>query len=226
MTEPSNRSDGPAGGPPSAERPIKSRWQVGLRTLFLLIFAVAAWLGVITNRERTRALQSRLDVIRSLVRELEVDDPGQIAVVKKLDQWMSEDRWDLYLPPGSYRICMATREVGDDGFPPTMKSAPIRSGRHRVALDQRTAESSWKGVLTCDGSEQLTIEEPKTFPGDGSSSSGEISVSDQFPANRPVVLSRCQFSNSSAGGGSVAPTATSNGLMVWIEPDPGTMPAR
>jgi hypothetical protein len=226
MTEPSNRSDGPAAGPPTADRPIKSRWQVGLRTLFLLVCAVAAWLGVITNRERTRTLESRLGVIRLLVRELEVDDPGQIALVKKLDQWMDEDQWDLYLPPGSYRICMATREVGDDGFPPTMKSAPIRSGRHRLALDQRTGKSTWKGVLTCDGSELLTIEEPKTFPGDGSSSSGETSVSEQFPAIRPVVLSRCQFSNSSTGGGAVAPTATSDGLMVWIEPGPGAMPAR
>ena len=226
MTEPSNRSDGPAAGPPTADRPIKSRWKIGLRTLLLLICAVATWLGVLMNDERTRALQSRLDVIRSLVRELEVDDPGQIAVVKKLDQWMSEDRWDLYLPPGSFRICMATREVGDDGFPPTMKSAPIRSGRHRLALDQRTGESSWKGVLTCDGSEQLTIEEPRTFPGDGATTTEEISVSEQFPANRPVVLSRRQFSDLSPGGGSVAPTAPSNGLMVWIEPDPGATPAR
>ena len=226
MTEPSNQSDGPAAGPSPADRPIKSRWQVGLRTLFLLICAVAAWLGVIMNRERTRALQARLDVTRSLVRELEVDDPGQIAVVKKPDQWMDEDRWDLYLPPGSYRICMATRQVGSDGLPPAMKWAPIRPGRHRLALEERMGENSWKGVLTCDGSEYLMIEEPKTFPGDHTSTSQVISVSDQFPANLPVVLSRSQFSNSSAGGGSVAPTAVSDGLMIWIEPDPAATPRR
>jgi hypothetical protein len=226
MTEASKQSDGLAAGPPPADRPIKSRWQVGIRTLFLLICAVAAWLGLMTNRERTRTLQARLDVTRSLVRELEVDDPGQIAVVKKPDEWIDDGRWDIYLPPGSYRICMATRQVGSDGFPSAMKWAPIRPGRHRLALEERMGENSWKGVLICDESEHLMIEEPKTFPGDHTSTSEEISVSDQFPANLPVVLSRRQFSNSSAGGGSVAPTAVSDGLMIWIEPDPAVTPAR
>ena len=99
--------------------------------LFLLICAVAAWLGVFKGRETTRAMESRLDVLRSMGRMLEVDDPARIAVVKKQDQWMDEDRWDLYLPPGEYRICMATRELGHTGIPPAMKSAPIRPGRLR-----------------------------------------------------------------------------------------------
>jgi hypothetical protein len=226
MAEPSKQLDGLAAEPPPADRPIKCCWQVGMRTLILLICAVAAWLGLMMNRERTRVLQARLDVTRSLVRELEVDDPGQIAVVKKLDQWLDEDCWDLYLPPGFYRICMATRQVGNDGLPPAMKWAPIRPGRHHLALEERTEENSWKGVLICDGSEHLVIEEPKTFPGDHTSTSEVISVSDQIPANLPVVLSRSQFSNSSAGGGSVAPTAVSDGLMIWIEPDPAATPAR
>ena len=217
MTEPSS--------PPPAVRPIKGRWQVGLRTLFLLIFAVAAWLGVVRNREKTRDMESRLDGLRLLARELEVDDPGRIAVVQKLEKWMDEDRWEVYLPPGSYRICMATRQVGSSGFPPVMKSVAIPPGRHRLALDQRTEKTSWKAVLSCDGTERLTIEEQKDFSGDGSSSSGEFSISEQFPANERVVLARTQFANSSSGM-TIKPGAASDGLMVWIEPDPGATPGR
>ena len=221
MTELSSPPDGPS----PAARPIKGRWQVGLRTLFLLIFAVAAWLGVVRNREKTRDMESRLDTLRLLARELEVDDPGQIAVVEKVAQWMDEDRWEVYLPPGSYRICMATRQVGDSGFPPVMKSVAILPGRHRLALDERTEKTSWKGVLSCDGVERLVIEEPKEFPGNGSSSDGEFSISEQVPANEQVVLARTRFANESSGL-TIKPGASSDGLMLWIEPDPGATPAR
>ncbi len=226
MTDLSNRPDGPNVQTPPADPPIRRRWQIGMRTLFLLICAVAVWLGVVMNREKTRAMQARLDVIRSLARELEVEDPARIAIVKKQDQWMDEDRWDLYLPEGSYRICMATREVGDTGFAPVIKSVPIAPGRHRLALDQRTQGKVWRAVLTCDGSEQLTIEEPETFTGDSSTNSNEVSISEQFPPERPVVLSRRQFSDSKSGVGSGAPNGKSDGLMVWIEPDPGAQPPR
>jgi hypothetical protein len=221
MTESSSLPDGPL----PAARPKKGRWQVGLRTLFLLIFAVAAWLGVLRNREKTRDLESRLGVLRSLARELEVDDPGRIAAVRKLDQWISEDRWELYLPPGSYRVCMATRRLNTTGFPPVMKSVPISPGRHRLALDQRNDGTSWKGVFTCDGAELLTIVEPKEFPGAGTSSSIDITTSEQFPTDAPLVLARHEFSNSSSGT-TTNPNALSDGLMLWIEPDPGATPAR
>ncbi len=222
MTDPANPSDGPAASPPVAERTKKGRWQVGLRTLLLLIWAVAAWLGVIMNREKTLVMQSRLNVLRSLARELEVDDPGRIAVVKKLNQWMGEERWDLYLPSGSYRICMATREVGTTGFPPVMKSMPIAPGTHAIAVDQPRVKDSWKGVLTLDGSVQLTIEETKEFSSDSSETSDDISISDQFPSDQPLVLHRCRFSSSPSGG----TTGPSNGLMIWIEPDPESRRAR
>lgn len=220
MTEPAIRSDGPAAAPAPAARLRKGRWQVGLRTLFLLICAVGAWLGVMMNRSRTEAMRSGLHVLRSFARELEVDDPAQIAVVQKLEQWMDEERWDLYLPPGSYRICMATRTIGASGLPPVMTSEAIGPGRHRLALDQRTEPSAWKAVLTCDGSERLTLEEPKTFPGNSASTADMISTSQQFPVNAPVILYHRQFWNSSGNGVSLAPTRSSDGLMLWIEPAP------
>lgn len=214
MTEPPNAA---------AARSARTRWQIGLRTLLLLVCAVGAWLGVMMNRARTVELQARLKVLRPIARVLEVDDPGRIAVVKKLDQWMDEDRWDLYLPPGAYRICMATRQIGPAGLPPLMTSAPIPPGRHRLALDQRVETDSWKGVLTCDGSERLTLVEPKSFSGHGATTSDEISISQQFPASQPVVLYRRHFFDASSSG---APAAQSNGLMLWIEPAPAVAHGR
>jgi hypothetical protein len=111
---------------------------------------------------------------------------------------------------------MSTEQIGPTGFPPVMKSVPIAPGRHRLALDQRTENGSWKGVASWDGSERLTIEEPKAFCGDGSASSDDITVSEQHPANQPLVLSRTTFSDSSSGT-PVKPGSPSNGLMIWIE---------
>lgn len=210
---------------PPVVGPTRSRWQVRVRSLALLVLAIAVWLGVIRNWEQTRGMESRLNVLRALTRELEVDDPSQIAVVRKLDEWISEERWDLYLPPGSYRICMSTDQIGTTGLPPVVKSLPIAPGRHRLALDQRTENHSWKAVVSWDGSERLTIEKPREFCGDGSSSANDITVSEQQPGNQPLVLSRSTFSDSSSTA-PVNPGSPSNGLMIWIEPTPGKTPAR
>ncbi len=217
MSEPSNASP--------VVRPVKSRWQIGLRSLFFLILAVSAWLGVIRNRAQTRELELRLDNLRSLSRELEVDDPSQIAVAKKHDEWMSEDRWDVYLPPGTYRLCVATELIPTAPFPPVRKSLPIASGQHRIAVDQRIEKETWKGVVSWDGSKRLTVEEPKEFSGDSSSTSDEITISEQRSASESLVLSRITFSNSSSKT-PVGPGAPSNGLMIWIEPVPEKKPAR
>ena len=56
---------------------------------------------------------------------LAADDPGRMAVVGLTDLWMDENRWDVYLPPGDYRLCVATRGIPGQGLAPARASAPI-----------------------------------------------------------------------------------------------------
>ena len=222
MTDLTNRPDGLAPGTPPADRPIANRWQVGLRTLFLLICAIAVWLAVVANRRQIALMEARIKSLRPLARELEIDDVDKIAIVKKNDLWMDEDRWDLHLPPGSYRVCVATRKVDLNKLAPVRKSAPIRPGRHRLALDQWNEGEFWRVRLTCDGSELFAIEEPKEFSGNGSSGGSEFSMSEQLAANKPVVLCRRRFMRPSGGGSSQTPSGPADGLLIWIESEGGS----
>ena len=110
-----------------------------------------------------------------LAHELIVDDLSKIAVVKLEDYWMDDNRWDLYLPAGSYRLCIATREVAGEGLAPPVKSVPIRSGRHQLALLQNRDKEIYRIRVTRDGDELLSMQEPKGWdPGIGSQGGGAV----------------------------------------------------
>ena len=226
MSDALSRPPDPIADAASADRPAMKRWQVGLRTLFLLTAVIAVLLAVLVNRQQIRSLESRIKAMRPLARELEVDDASKIAAVKLNDLWMDEDRWDLYLPAGSFRICLATREVKDDGLAPVRKSGLIRPGRHRLAMDQWQDGELWRVKVTCDGSELFAIEEPKEFTGNGSRGGGEYSSSTQFPEDQQVILYRRRFMRPDGTGQSEVPKGPSDGLMIWIEPEnrPRTAP--
>src|SRR4051794_38656497 len=119
------------------------RWQVGLRTLFLFMAAIAVWMTAIINRQQSTRLETRIRAMRPLAHELLVDDANKIAVVRMDELWMDDNRWDLHLPPGSYRLGLATRKVEGNGLPIAKKFATIPSGRHRLALEQRQDGDLW-----------------------------------------------------------------------------------
>src|SRR3954468_20955325 len=97
--------ESPAGSAPEdpiATRPRRARWQVGIRTLVLLTAAIAVWMTVLINRRHNALLDSRIRAMRSLARELLVDDPKRIAVVKLEEMWIDENQWLIHLPAGRY----------------------------------------------------------------------------------------------------------------------------
>jgi hypothetical protein len=195
------------------------RWQVGLRTLLLLVAAVAVWLTYFVNLRHNASLELRIKALLPLAHELVVDDPGKIAAVKLEEYWFDENRWDVYLPDGSYRLCVATREIDDQKLAPAVKCAPIPSGRHRIALEQKEGKEVRRVAIAVDGRELLAVEEPKEWdPGFGSSGGGQYSVSEQFVADQPVVLFRRRFMRDDGKGVHTIPTGPTEGLMVWIEP--------
>src|SRR6185436_19468712 len=113
-----------------------------------------------------------------LARELLVEDAKKIAVVKLEEMWIDENQWELHLPDGRYRLCLATREVDRDGFAPVVKSAPLEGGRHRIALMQKRDDAIHRITVTRDGQALLSAEEPKEWdPGRGSEGGGLFALS-------------------------------------------------
>jgi hypothetical protein len=201
------------------------RWQVGLRTLFLLMAAIAVWMTVIINRRQNTYLEARIRAMRPLAHELLVDDASKIAVVRMDELWMDDNRWDLHLPPGSYRLCLATRKVDDKGLPDAVKTVPIPSGRHRLALEQRQDGDLWHIRVLLDGAELLAVEETKDWASSSSTGGGDYSLSQQLPPDRPAVLFRRRYMQTDAQGRSQTPTVPSEGLILWIEPAAGSKPS-
>ena len=122
-TVPQSNDPGASTQPSDGARP--SRWQFGLRTVFLLMAAIAVWMTYFINRRENALLEQRIKAMVPLAHELVIDDPGRVAVVKLDEKWYDENRWEIYLPPGAYRLCLATRGINDSGLAQVMKTAPI-----------------------------------------------------------------------------------------------------
>jgi hypothetical protein len=222
VSDPPNQPVEPADSVPTAGRRARRRWQVGLRTLFLLMAVFAVWMAYFINRRQNARLEARIKTMIPLAHELVVEDPRQVAAVKLEEYWYDENRWDLYLPAGRYRLCLATRSIDDKGFASASKNVAIADGRHRLTLEQRLDKDVWRLAVTCDDAALLSVEEPKEWNAErGSSSEGHFGVSEQVPADRPVVLFRRRFMKPSGQGSSSTSAGPSEGLLLWIEPESG-----
>ncbi|MDB5351856.1 MAG: hypothetical protein JWN86_3103 [Planctomycetota bacterium] len=208
---------------PVGPRPGRARWQVGLQTLVLLMVAIAVWTAFFVNRRQIAALESRIAATRPLAHELGIEDVNKIAVVKLDELWYDENQWDIYLPEGKYRLCMATRGIDQNRLGPVVKSAPIAAGKHHLALEQQAIRSGWRITATWDGTGRLVAEESKDWdPGHGSMGGGRHSLSTQLAADQPAVLFRRIFSRSTGNNQFSTPSGPAEGLLLWIEPVAGS----
>jgi hypothetical protein len=198
----------------------RSTWQVGLRTLFLLITAVAVWTVYFANRGAIRHYEERIAAMRPLVRELTVADVTKFAVIKQEPYWYDENRWELHVPPGNYRLCLATRDIDETGFPPVVQSTSLAPGRHVLALEQTKTEQGWRVAILDGDREILSHDEPQAwYPAVGSSGGGQFDSLAQQSASEPLVLFRRRFTQPQPGGRSTTPTGPADGVMLWIGPE-------
>jgi hypothetical protein len=219
VTDPSSSIE-PEGSPAAAGSRRRFRVQLGLQRLILLIAALAVWMTVYLNQQHSAVLGARIKAMVPLAHELIVDDPSKVAVVKLEDYWMNDDRWDISLPPGSYRLCIATRKIANDGLAPVNQSVPIRSGRHQLALLQDHDKEACRIQVTNNGEAVLIVQEPKDWdPRFGSQGGGQFSLNEQLPPDKPIVLYRRQFMQRIANGQGafISGDPTGNGILLWIE---------
>jgi hypothetical protein len=219
MSEPSGQPVELTADPLPMARRKPRRPQVGLSTLVLLIAVCGVGMTVVVNRRQIRALESSLPAIQQLARALKIDDPGQIAVVKLDPLWMNDDRWDVYLPAGEYRICMATQGIDVKGLGVLKKSAPIKAGRHRLELEFHRDGDLWKFQVISAELELLSLEETKEWGASGQSSGGGdvYSTSTQLPTDEPLVLYRRRNGVRVSPMQVMTPRGPSEGILLWIE---------
>jgi hypothetical protein len=215
-----NQIDQPTPVVPEGKPRNRSVWQVGLRTLFLVVVAIGVWIGYLQNRKRIDILKQRIKVMQTLAHELVIHDPGKIAVVQKEALWHDDNRWEIHLPKGAYRICLATREIPPNaGAGPVVASEPIEAGRHTVSLVVEKEKSAWHITVTRDGATALTAAEPIEWnDGHGSSTSGGFSESNELDPAEPVFLMRRHFMRRGPNGVSRSPSGPAEGILLWIEP--------
>jgi hypothetical protein len=206
--------------PEPAGRKGWKRWQTGLRSLILLIAMIAVWMTAHVNKEAIQKLEKRNQSMRPLAHLLKVDDYGQFAVVLLEPLWPNDLRWDLHVPPGNYRLCMATRDILDQGLTKPTTIAPIGSGKHRIGLEVEEIETGKRVNVFCDGSKLLTIDEPKDWGGLNWSSYAEFSASEQRPSEKPLAFYRRRYSQDHDNQ-LLARKNPTDGILLWIERSTG-----
>lgn len=204
--------------------PPRKLWQFRLPTLLLLVAAIAVWIATVLNLQRNARLEVQIEAMLPLARELSVDDPRAVAVVKADERWFGEAGWDVYLPQGSFELGLATRGIDAAGIPAggTFGRIPPdphgRSVRHRLSLEERHVGQAYRITLRLDGSELTTVEEPESwYSGSSTSSEDSLELSKQFPSEQPVVLLRRRFLRPDSRGIASGPDGPTEGVMIWIQ---------
>jgi len=222
MEEPATLDSAP-NVPASAEpaRPRRSKWQFSLRIILLLMAAVGVWTAEISNRRVIPTLEQRIAAMRPLARELIINDPAQIAVVRCEEHWYDDNEWEVYLPEGDFRLALATRDIAQQDLAPPVKSVNLPSGKFRLSIAQEKTASGWKVQVLRDGQEILAAEEPaEWYPAQGSSGGGHYDTIAQFPTTEAVVLFRRRFSRPINANSSQTPSVPCEGVLLWIEQMP------
>ena len=220
MSDSSHQPVAPKASDPIVTRPRPKGLQFGLRTLFMLMAAIAVWTTYFSNRHHIAVLEAGITAMRPLAHELIVNDADKIAVVKLAELWYDENRWEISLPDGVYRLCLATREIDTDGLAPVVKSEPLAAGRHSLQLEQQEVNAGWRVTVAGDGKTLLAVEEPKPwYPGSGSTGGGLHSESAQLTPDQSVVLFRRRFTRPDGAGQVKSPSGPTEGILLWIEPN-------
>ena len=200
----------------------RSRWQFSLRMILLLMAAVGVWTAEIGNRRAIPQLAQRIKVMRPLARELRIEDPEQIAVVKCQELWYDDNEWEIYLPEGKFQLSLATHEVDAEGVAAPVKTVPLPVGKFRLSVVQEKLDAGWRVRVLRDGEELFVVDEPSEwYPGHGSAGGGQFTLAEQLRPDSPVVLFRRRFTRPISATSSQVPTGPCEGVLLWIEPRSG-----
>lgn len=215
----------PAAGP-NPTPPARRRWQFGVRDAVLLVVVVALAASIRVNRRRADELAPRIAQLRPIVRELDVADPRQFAAIPRPPDFTGDLAWDVHVPDGSeFRLCIATRGIGERGVAPPARSVPIAPGRHRLTLAMWEDFGPTRFIVHDGAERRLAVDESGGWAvALGNPLRPLDATSIQGPADLPfVLLRRFRFAPAPPARATIVtvPPVTGEGLLIWVEPAGG-----
>ena len=196
--------------------------QVGLRQLLLATFCAGVWFAHWANQDAIARLEPRLANLQTLSPELIVADPNKIAIVQLPAPWFSSSRWGFYVPTDKVRICIATDDIDQSGFPAKHESVLLPKGQYEIQFDEQMETGMHRFVVTQDGQPCLTVEKLFLSSARGYSTGSDTSSrSKQFEDHVPIALLRRHYSVPVIGspGSFQSPKGPAEGILLWIESD-------
>ena len=205
--------------------------QVSLLSLLLLIAACGIWIAYRKAVADIAGLEQQLAGLRRIARELIVEDPKQIAAVKRLPQMYNENIWDVYIPEiqgKHFELRLAMDDVPSTNQRESFQLEPLKQailmpGKHAIELRYNAKDSQENAVLTVLVNGETVIEEirPEDWvDSSGSSSSSSVgSKSKSFDIDKPVCLRNTRFTVTQKNGITRAPQEPGPGILLWIEMD-------
>jgi hypothetical protein len=212
----------------ATNQPRRRRWQWSLTTLLLVTAAVAAWTAWYRATDEADHLQREIATMEALTRKLVVDDPGQYAVVKLLENWNDENRWRIHLPPGeTYELNLATEQVDEKGFPEPDRQFALPPGEHQLELITTGKKGkNWRVEILVDDKTVIEVDKAADWQsGNGWGETGGFSRSEQLPLTSPLVLKRRRFMRPQANGSWQTTPDPAPGILLWIESSQFKQPA-
>ena len=210
--------------------------QLTLGTLLLAVTAVAIFMAWHRTRNQISAVQPRVEALKLLARELQIDDPANISVVSRLPTLAGEVILDFYVPPSqpkkpSHQLCLALEGILGHGyvapgFPPADRCIVVPSGVHSVEVrhkdaDDKDPNGQHEIVVLLDNEVVFHVMRPANWhPSDGWTSTGSYPISQSFPPDEPVELLRRRFNERIGSGGSRSADVNkhANGILLWLQP--------
>jgi hypothetical protein len=182
----------------------------GLRSLLLLVAAVATWMSYYTGRQKIAETTRAIESLHAIAPELYVRNPDEYACLA-IDRDDSIREYHCYLPPDrKYKInLVANKEFDQNEVVPPEFTAEIPPGEHRILLDEQHDK------LIVRVGEQTLLEVPRKRPTTFSSSSTGASEGYQqqwHPIDAPLLLVRLNEKVFSAKWDDPGP-----GIILWIE---------
>jgi hypothetical protein len=196
----------------------KLRFRFGIFDMFMLVtLAIVFASHIVTSRE-LRQIKVERRRIREEIGYLNVDDKSKayIRPVPSTDPLTWKTR--IYLPKGSYRVCVAFEWL-EDGFPKPLRLPRSIGGGEEFILTaglHRSDDGVWSlSVWNPDVGSRYVDKEGRDWLGDLQSTyfpsrQGAYSSKERIPLVRQKV--RRQRPPSREADGAI------KGLMIWIEP--------
>jgi len=195
------------------------RFQFGILTALLVMTAFATWTSWFLSKNDAERLARQLPALRNSARELDIVDVDQYAISRLLADWFGELKWRLFLPDsGSYRVCLATEDIDQSGYPEAEETYELMSGRHNCEFRIKKDSGQYVLEFLVDEKVVLTKIQPTDWnPDRGKSTSGAIGFSQQQPTDQPFQIHRSRFMEPVGEFGAASPQGPSNGVLIWIE---------